>query len=118
MAEEQLDRLQSALADRYAVQRKLGSGGMATVYLAEDIRHERHVALPAKGEALAGMARFEEAVETQREVIRLARYSLERYDRVEEHYLTFLETFTQPDPAYVWMVTEARASLEELAAGR
>ncbi len=45
MADEQLDRLESALADRYAVQRELGSGGMATVYLAEDIRHERHVAL-------------------------------------------------------------------------
>ncbi len=40
-----LDRLTTALADRYAVQRELGSGGMATVYLAEDTRHERHVAL-------------------------------------------------------------------------
>ena len=40
-----LDRLKAALAERYAVQRELGSGGMATVYLAEDIRHERHVAL-------------------------------------------------------------------------
>ncbi len=44
MAEEQLNRLQAALAERYTVQRELGCGGMATVYLAEDIRHERHVA--------------------------------------------------------------------------
>jgi len=43
---------------------------------------------------------------------------LEQYDRAEEHYLTFLEAFTQPDPEYEWMVTEARARLEELARGR
>ncbi len=45
MAEEQLDRLTAALADRYAVHCELGSGGMATVYLAEGLRHERTVPL-------------------------------------------------------------------------
>ena len=45
MAEEQLDRLTAALADRYAVQRELGSGGMATVYLAEGLKHGRTVLL-------------------------------------------------------------------------
>ena len=34
-----------ALVDRYAVERELGQGGMATVYLARDLRHERPVAL-------------------------------------------------------------------------
>jgi tetratricopeptide (TPR) repeat protein len=42
---EELERLQSALADRYAVRRELGRGGMATVYLAEDLKHHRAVAL-------------------------------------------------------------------------
>lgn len=40
-----LDRLRAALADRYALERELGSGGMAVVYLAEDLRHERRVAV-------------------------------------------------------------------------
>lgn len=39
------DRLASALADRYHIERELGEGGMATVYLAQDVRHERKVAV-------------------------------------------------------------------------
>ncbi|MGH7551660.1 MAG: hypothetical protein ACREMQ_01365 [Longimicrobiales bacterium] len=39
-----LDRLQAALADRYRVEREIGSGGMAAVYLAEDPGHNRRVA--------------------------------------------------------------------------
>jgi len=40
-----LDTLRRALADRYAIERELGQGGMATVYLAEDLRHHRKVAI-------------------------------------------------------------------------
>ena len=39
------DRLTIALADRYRVERELGVGGMATVYLAHDLKHERDVAI-------------------------------------------------------------------------
>jgi serine/threonine-protein kinase len=39
-------RLASALADRYRIERELGQGGMATVYVAHDLRHER---LPLRG---------------------------------------------------------------------
>ena len=42
---DQLDRLQGALADRYTLQRELGRGGMAVVYLAHDLKHDRDVAL-------------------------------------------------------------------------
>ena len=38
-------RLATALADRYRVERELGAGGMATVYLAEDLKHHRYIAL-------------------------------------------------------------------------
>ena len=40
-----LDRLTDALADRYRLDRELGQGGMATVYLAEDLKHSRKVAI-------------------------------------------------------------------------
>jgi TolB-like protein len=39
------ERLRTALAERYAIQRELGRGGMATVYLAEDLKHRRPVAI-------------------------------------------------------------------------
>jgi serine/threonine-protein kinase len=39
-----IDRLKAALADRYTIERELGAGGMATVYLAEDLKHRRQVA--------------------------------------------------------------------------
>jgi serine/threonine-protein kinase len=42
---EQLDRLKTALADRHTIERELGAGGMATVYLAHDVRHDRKVAV-------------------------------------------------------------------------
>jgi eukaryotic-like serine/threonine-protein kinase len=42
---QQIDRLRSALADRYTIERELGAGGMATVYLAQDLKHDRKVAV-------------------------------------------------------------------------
>ena len=38
-------RLAAALADRYRLEREIGAGGMATVYLAHDLRHDRQVAI-------------------------------------------------------------------------
>ena len=40
-----LDRLKATLADRYALEREIGAGGMATVYLARDLKHDRPVAI-------------------------------------------------------------------------
>ncbi len=45
MSDPQLTRLTSALADRYRIERELGAGGMATVYLAADLKHDRQVAV-------------------------------------------------------------------------
>jgi eukaryotic-like serine/threonine-protein kinase len=56
-----LEKLQTALADRYRIEREIGVGGMATVYLAHDLRHDRDVALkllkPELG-AVLGPERF------------------------------------------------------------
>ena len=40
-----IERLATALADRYRIERQLGAGGMATVYLAHDLKHDRKVAI-------------------------------------------------------------------------
>ena len=48
-----LQRVQSALAPRYLVRRELGTGGMAVVFLAEDSRHGRSVAVKVLRAALA-----------------------------------------------------------------
>jgi serine/threonine-protein kinase len=57
----------AALAGRYALERELGQGGMATVYLAQDLRHKRPVALKVLHPDLAaalGPARFQREIET------------------------------------------------------
>ncbi len=60
------ERLKIALADRYAIQRELGAGGMATVYLAEDVKHHRKVAVKVMRPELAavlGAERFLREIE-------------------------------------------------------
>ncbi len=49
------DRLAAALADRYRIERELGQGGMATVYLARDLKHDRQVALKVLKPELAAV---------------------------------------------------------------
>src|SRR3954453_21534005 len=53
--------LKSSLADRYRIEREIGAGGMATVYLARDVKHDRMVALQILDPELAavmGVERF------------------------------------------------------------
>ncbi|MGH7523507.1 MAG: serine/threonine-protein kinase, partial [Gemmatimonadales bacterium] len=60
------ERLTAALSGRYAIERELGQGGMATVYLATDIKHHRKVAIKVLREDLAasmGAARFLREIE-------------------------------------------------------
>ncbi|HET7241381.1 MAG TPA: serine/threonine-protein kinase, partial [Gemmatimonadales bacterium] len=59
--------LTTALADRYHIERELGQGGMATVYLAEDLKHRRHVAIKVLRPELAaviGAERFLREIQT------------------------------------------------------
>src|SRR5213596_2875660 len=62
-----LARLQAALGDRYTIERELGRGGMATVYLAADLRHGRPVAIKVLRPEIAatlGPERFLREIET------------------------------------------------------
>ncbi len=52
---DQLNRLKAALSDRYTVEREIGSGGMATVYLAHDVKHDRKVAVKVLRPELAAV---------------------------------------------------------------
>jgi eukaryotic-like serine/threonine-protein kinase len=61
------DHLTGALRDRYVIERELGRGGMATVYLAHDVHHDRPVALKVLRPELAatlGPERFLQEIET------------------------------------------------------
>ena len=61
------ERLSAALSDRYRIERELGAGGMATVFLAEDLKHKRRVALKVLKPELAavlGAERFVQEITT------------------------------------------------------
>src|SRR5205814_3902675 len=51
----EVGRLTAALADRYRLERELGAGGMATVYLAQDLKHGRKVAIKVLKPELAAV---------------------------------------------------------------
>src|SRR5881398_70908 len=64
---EVTEQLAAPLADRYRIERRLGEGGMATVYLAEDLKHDRKVALKVLRPELAaiiGAERFVQEIKT------------------------------------------------------
>ncbi len=67
MVTDAIARLTQALADRYLIERELGQGGMATVYLAQDVKHDRKVALKVLRPELAaviGGDRFLQEIKT------------------------------------------------------
>ena len=62
-----VDALGASLSDRYRIEKELGQGGMATVYLAEDLRHKRQVAIKVLKPELAavlGAERFIQEITT------------------------------------------------------
>jgi serine/threonine-protein kinase len=60
-ATDDFTRIKEGLADRYAIEREIGAGGMATIYLARDLRHDRMVAIKILNREIAaelGAERF------------------------------------------------------------
>jgi eukaryotic-like serine/threonine-protein kinase len=109
-----LAELQAALADRYAFERELGRGGMAVVYLARDLRHDRPVALKvlhAELGASLGPERF------QREIRLAARlqhpHILSVYDSGETHgRLWFTMPFVEGETLRARLAREKQLSVE------
>ena len=83
-------RLTDAVADRYGIERELGTGGMATVYLARDVRHDRTVALKVLRPELAESLGRERFLREIRLAARLAHpHILPLYDSGEAGGLLF-----------------------------
>ena len=73
---DSVTRLNAALEGRYAIERELGEGGMATVFLAKDLKHNRNVALKVLKPELAavvGAERFLAEIETTANLTHLGR---------------------------------------------
>jgi eukaryotic-like serine/threonine-protein kinase len=68
---DSIARLTTALADHYRIDRELGQGGMATVYLAHDLRHDRKVAIKVLREDIAAMLGGERFLQEIRVTARL-----------------------------------------------
>jgi tRNA A-37 threonylcarbamoyl transferase component Bud32/tetratricopeptide (TPR) repeat protein len=112
---ELVKRLTAALADRYAVEREVGRGGMATVFLAEDLKHHRQVAIKVLHPELAaavGPDRFLREIE----IVAGLRHPhiLPLYDSGEtEGLLYFVMPYVEGESVHQRLEREKQLPLEE-----
>jgi serine/threonine protein kinase len=90
---DQLTRLNTALAGRYRLERELGQGGMATVYLAHDLKHDRAVALKVLRPELAAVLGADRFLQEIRITARLE----------HPHILTLIDS--GESDGFLWYVT-------------
>lgn len=110
-----LDDWKTALADRYAIQSEIGSGGMATVYLAEDLKHHRQVAVKVLKREISG------ALGTQRflrEIEIAARLShphiLPLYDSGKaDGFLYYVMPYVEGDSLRTKLAREGKLGIDE-----
>ena len=115
MAVSQLERVREAFAQSYAVEREVGQGGMATVYLARDLKHARPVALKVLRPELAaamGGDRFPREIQI---VARLAHpHILPLHDSGEMGgFLYYVMPFVEGESLRQKLTREGRLSLHE-----
>jgi serine/threonine-protein kinase len=93
------ERLRAALADRYRIERKIGAGGMATVYLAHDERHDRSVAVKVLRPELAAVMGHERFLSEIRTTANLQHpHILQLHDSGEaDGYLYFVMPYVEGD---------------------
>jgi hypothetical protein len=109
---EPVSRLQAALAERYRIERELGQGGTATVYLAEDLKHHRKVALKVLRPELAatlGPERFAREIEVA--ACRWVSRSRPAWPSPIDNYLRLR---VDPEPSRIPQLDSVRAELRAL----
>src|SRR5919107_342604 len=110
-----LDQLRTALEGRYAIERLIGQGGMATVYLARDIRHERPVAIKVLRPELAASIGADRFLREIRVAAQLQHPNiLALYDSGEAAgFLYYVMPFVQGESLRVLLDRENQLSLPE-----
>ena len=110
-----LARLKTALADSYAIERELGQGGMATVYLAEDLKHRRRVAVKVLKPELAAAVGHERFL---REITTTANlrhpHILPLYDSGEaDGFLYYVMPYVEGESLQARLAREKQLPLED-----
>ena len=115
MTTDRITRLNAALEGRYAIEREIGEGGMATVYLAHDERHNRNVALKvlkAELAAVVGAERFLAEIETTAKLTHP--HILALYDSGEaDGFLFFVGPYIEGDTLRDKIDREKQLGIEE-----
>ncbi len=108
-------RLSAALADRYSIERELGEGGMATVYLAHDERHDREVALKVLKPELAAIMGGERFLSEIRTTASLQHpHILPLYDSGEaDSFLYYVMPYVEGESLRERLAREKQLSVEE-----
>lgn len=109
------DRLVAALADRYTIEQEIGAGGMATVYLAHDRRHDRKVAVKVLNPELAAVIGAERFLQEIRVTANLQHPNiLSLYDSGEaDSFLYYVMPFVEGESLRGRLNREKQLSVEE-----
>ena len=111
-----LDRLQAALEGRYEIVRELGRGGMATVYLAKDLKHDREVAikvlLPDLGMAL-GPERFRREIQLATKISHPHILALFDSGETPDHLLYYVMPFIPGESLRARLDREQQLSVDD-----
>ncbi len=110
-----IERLNAALQGRYRIERELGAGGMATVYLADDLRHERKVALKVLKPELAAVVGAERFLSEIKTTANLQHpHILPLYDSGEaDSFLYYVMPFVQGETLRERLDREKQLPVEE-----
>jgi TolB-like protein/tRNA A-37 threonylcarbamoyl transferase component Bud32 len=112
---ERQSRLQVALADRYRIERELGAGGMATVYLAHDLKHDRKVAIKVLKPELAAVLGAERFLAEIRVTANLQHPNLlPLFDSGEAHsFLYYVMPYVEGETLRARLERERQLSVDE-----